>query len=560
MSQTKYKVTIEVDKLKKPHNFEFGRINILLGANGTGKSAVLNKIKSSPHFFSDRTDIAFIEGGRTLSIPATLAMDRNNLGFSTLHQAENQHKSKRLGKLSERIKDALFALDRKGDLEYRNHSEAVELWEGNGSKDKCPKRNETPLSELCRIFKGVFPEIELKFDPQSKGITCSKNGSPPYAPDGLSDGEKQVFCMIADLLLISHGNPLIIVDEPELNLHPSLAIDLWHLIEGALDKGVFIYATHSVGFALRKDIDSLYVLPRTGSEAIPVTDIALIDREELKAYLGAIPSILANPKVLAVEGDKSSLDAAVYRWIVGDDSIAVEAVGACNNVVSAIKRDGIWKTIGESQTLIGIIDRDFKSDSCIAKLGIPNIHVLPFHEIESVLAIPSLVNIVATKLSLVASPLSEEEIKLAIIEQWKEKAPKVASRRCFENLKLNISPSLSKKELAELSDDQEKFADELANACGEELKKAASALGGESVRKAVNLAFNECQAATDSNDLSAILKLMPGKDLIGCILEFTGCSDPDSLVRAITKHVKPTEIPELQDLRSSLRKSFGIAD
>ena len=55
------------------------------------------------------------------------------------------------------------------------------------------------------------------------------------------------------------------VDEPELNLHPELAERLWTLLESEYDDKRFLYATHSIQFALRPNVEALYVLSQDPS-------------------------------------------------------------------------------------------------------------------------------------------------------------------------------------------------------------------------------------------------------------------------------------------------------
>lgn len=55
---------------------EFGRITVLLGSNGTGKSRALKQIRSLTSSFGETNRPAvYIEGGRVITLPSALAYD-----------------------------------------------------------------------------------------------------------------------------------------------------------------------------------------------------------------------------------------------------------------------------------------------------------------------------------------------------------------------------------------------------------------------------------------------------------------------------------------------------
>ena len=96
-------------------SFTFERVNILLGANGTGKSKTLKELKESAgNFFPDRS-VIYVEGGRTIKLVNTLELNRNNFqNYNTLERAKTTYTQKRKNTLSERVIDALMLLDREG--------------------------------------------------------------------------------------------------------------------------------------------------------------------------------------------------------------------------------------------------------------------------------------------------------------------------------------------------------------------------------------------------------------------------------------------------------------
>ena len=70
-------VTPTTHGLGMPHiKTEFGRITVLLGANGTGKSRALKAIRGmTASFGQENRPAVYIEGGRVITIPASLVSD-----------------------------------------------------------------------------------------------------------------------------------------------------------------------------------------------------------------------------------------------------------------------------------------------------------------------------------------------------------------------------------------------------------------------------------------------------------------------------------------------------
>jgi ABC-type Mn2+/Zn2+ transport system ATPase subunit len=113
------------------------------------------------------------------------------------------------------------------------------------------------MTELFESFAEVFPGITLSLE--KGGIQCKQNGQT-YDVGQLSDGEKQVFLLLADALFVSSDGAMFLVDEPELQLHPRLADTLWTSVERRRPTSKFVYATHSLSFAMRPSVDTRIVL------------------------------------------------------------------------------------------------------------------------------------------------------------------------------------------------------------------------------------------------------------------------------------------------------------
>jgi hypothetical protein len=128
-------------------NATFGRINVLLGANGTGKSRALNFIRFIPETFQCPGPAVYIEGGRVIPIPRMIGYNNDTFNqFGTLERAKATFVSRRLQSLSQRISDPFYLLDRKEADAKILHSEEVTKWQANGQQGSCPLLGESPLA------------------------------------------------------------------------------------------------------------------------------------------------------------------------------------------------------------------------------------------------------------------------------------------------------------------------------------------------------------------------------------------------------------------------------
>ncbi len=226
-----------------------GRITVLLGANGTGKSGILRHLRGPLPGPKEQREIVLRQApvlwpGEDVSTSRAGASSRRWLGDPIL-QCSNAHPS--LGKPSHpRRRSNMRAhsliscksgsnwcftfLAAQADPHKREYFDAIRQWEVAGRNGQQPAREDTLMDRVFDRFHQVFPDIVLSCDSKSFEVLCRK-GSETYRVADLSDGEKQVLAMLADLTSCAPSDAAFIVDEPELNLHPLLACRVWDVIE-----------------------------------------------------------------------------------------------------------------------------------------------------------------------------------------------------------------------------------------------------------------------------------------------------------------------------------------
>lgn len=535
--------------------FTFKRVNILLGANGTGKSKTLQELRDRANEFYPGKTIVYVEGGRSIALTDTLEVNRQNFEtYKTLEKTENAHKKKRTTTLSSRVFDALMLLDRKGQEIKDKHSDKVDEWQKNGQQGQPPVREEPPLNKLFKLFSEIFPTITLNLNSQSKKITCKKNSSSPYSPILLSDGEKQVLSILADIAILAEPKSLILVDEPELNLNPSLASRVWETIENDLPECVFTYATHDVGFSMRTNVEKVFVLSNQNENVSEIQNIGQIGTNDLRALLGSIPAILSTNSALITEGKPDSFDSIFYRWILNTAAVEIVPMGGGSDVVAVSNRTGVWQAIAPTVSLKGIIDSDFKSDETLTSLSSSSTVVLKFHEAESYICLPSIVKAISEKMGLVATIPSIDEIELIIKGELEANILQIVARRVFDRTTIKLSVSIQKNVLSNIQNEQE-LEQKLIEESKSQSDYASEHLGEDKIKGFLAEELERCKKAISDNDIRAMLKLIPGKSLISKIYGLTGARNISDYARACAKHITVDEVEDLKKLRESLNSA-----
>lgn len=533
------------------HEFSFERVNVILGANGVGKSKFLTELKDAVGALTGGAKAVYIEGGRTIIIKDILQLDHSNVGqFERYDSGIAHYESKRAVSLASRVFDALVMLEKRDVRIKSRHSDAVEDWVEHGSNGACPTRKQPPLEHLFELFNEIFPQITLNYDSEARRLSALKNGQS-YGPSALSDGEKQVFSILADLIELEEAHKLIIADEPELNLHPELAERLWTLLENEFPDKTFIYATHSINFALRGNVERVYVLSSDSSNIAQFTGLDSLPRNEVTAFLGGLPGILSANRVLVTEGHEKSFDAIFYRWLLNDNKIEIYPGGGCTDVISIVSKSGLWGKISTKISLVGVVDSDFRATTYLSTLNADDIHVLPLHEAESYLCLPNVLCAIAGRIGSQETSLQAEEVVSVAMDLLARDKLVIAARRLFARSKITLAVSLERKLVAE-SLTRDSLIEEIKRAAGLELVKASNAIAPAQLEADFNSELSEIEGVITSRDISKALRLLPAKELIGRLSPRTGCKNGTDLMRSLGRNFKPSEFSELSALASMI--------
>jgi len=168
-------------------------------------------------------------------------------------------------------------------------------------------RNLLPAESIklaCEEINSLFKELEmeswiigLKKDGSRMPIFQNKLGKT-FDITGLSSGEMQLFFRIISLKMMDINNSIILVDEPEISLHPSWQQRILKVYENIGENNQVIAATHSPHVISSVPKESLKLL------VVEPPGIYVVDHRDLRNSYGAsIKRVLKDIMLLKSDRD-----------------------------------------------------------------------------------------------------------------------------------------------------------------------------------------------------------------------------------------------------------------
>lgn len=251
----------------------------------------------------------------------------------------------------------------------------------------CGPAEHTKFEKLSEIWSRLLLHRELVVDGDDINVRIP-GAEATYTASEMSDGERAVFYLIGQTLAASNDSVLII-DEPELHLHPSIMTALWDELASARQDCAFVFITHNLEFASSQPgakfvIREFDPAPTWTLEAIP--EHTGFNEEFATLILGS------RHPVLFVEGASSSLDRIIFRCAYPDHLVLpLGSCGAVIHAVSTMRNNPALTRV----TCHGIVDRDHRSPDEVQHLCGLGVEVLPVAEIENIVLLPEVSRAIA---------------------------------------------------------------------------------------------------------------------------------------------------------------------
>lgn len=414
---------------------------IIIGANGSGKSRLGAWLEQR-----NLAEYHRLAGQRILNFSEDIPLRSENVAQNNLWYGQNEAAHKEYGRWEHKhftttvLRDSdaalslLFAKKASQDREYVTLCKKAEQ-EGLEK----PNTTEDVIEKLIHIWNSIFPHRQIVLEDNKINVIMS-DGDALYSGTEMSDGEKACLYLMAQCLAIPE-NKNIIIDEPELHLHPSIMNKLWSELEKARPDCLFIYITHDTNFAANhKTSHKIWVKSFDGK------NWEFEDIKDSKLPQQLLLDILGNrKKVLFVEGESNSLDTAIYSEFYPE--YYVVPCDSCATVIQDVKSMCNEPQLNHIKCF-GIIDRDFRTDGEIAKLAGDNIFTLGVAEVENLFCTEEILRTINKHLN---KP-NEEAITGAlkyIQEQFIAKKEEQIENAALTELKHQIKMSKNKNQIEE---------------------------------------------------------------------------------------------------------------
>jgi ABC-type cobalamin/Fe3+-siderophores transport system ATPase subunit len=371
-------------------SLESGQTIVMVGANGSGKTRLATAIETSLGLKGHRVAAHRALGLNTEvpKISESTALAGLRTGWADARAGLNHREGHRWSSKKETsllndydfLLQALFA--EQANTALRTHTEVRD----GTLRGEAPATN---LEQLKRIWESLLPNRTLVLSADT--IQVKLADGTQYSAGDMSDGERTIFYMLGQALVATNDS-LLIVDEPELHVHPSIMDKLWDAIQAARPDCGFVFITHDLSFAAARPGQKFAVreyqhtpTPQWAIEPVPAD--TGFDEELVTLILGS------RKPVLFVEGTGTSLDIALYRACFPEWTVIPR--GSCEEVIHSV----VTMRRNQSMTRVtcaGLVDADDYSHDERAFLNDAGIAVLSVSEIENMILLPGVGRAIAS--------------------------------------------------------------------------------------------------------------------------------------------------------------------
>lgn len=511
---------------------------IIIGANGSGKTHLGVWIEKSDfdrtHRISAQRSLKFGEYINQKSYEqSTNELLYGASGRDTDHDRKYKWDGSKYNYFISMQEDYEIVLSAVWALQNKQQSEYIlecKKQERNGSL-----HNPVPqmvLERLYDIWHAIFPHRDICIDDgKVVGIMQKDNENVIYSGYEMSDGERVALYLICQALCVPE-NKIIIIDEPEIHLHPSIMNKLWKTLEKERTDCLFIYITHDTQFASNHiRSDKIWVKSFDGQ----LWDYEFVENSELPEQL--LLTIMGNRKpVLFVEGTNNSYDVQLYQFLYPDYYII--PCGSCSTVITNTKAMNNNPQL-HNLKCYGLIDRDYRSDFEIEKYKEQNIFTINVAEVENLFLVQEIVEIIAIHMGKNPNDVFAKVKEYIIQTRFKNQIDHQICNSIVAEIKYKLST-------ADLNQKTDK------GIIGE-LDNLFNSINFDEIKNEKSIIF---QKALADEDYSSILELFNEKNISNSVGRFFGIENSEycKLVIALLHSEKS------QEIKNSLLKYMPVLE
>ena len=442
-----------------PISLEAGDRLFMVGANGCGKSALIQQLVSSNPNGTIRRISAhrqtWFESGSIDLTPRS----RKEFDEQSIH-IESQYEALWMDQYAQQKQSAIFF-----DLVAKDNAEARSLRSLLRQVD--PQNPDRGFNDAVKAARGLVPIFEQLNELLALGtltvllenfegeeiLARHGNDGASFSIAQMSDGERSAALIASTVLTVKPGTVLLI-DEPELHLHRAIIEPFLSALFKQRTDCAFVVSTHEIALPMAHPAARVLMVRScewNGNTAI-TWDVEVLEPdaglpEDLKR------SILGTRRrIVFVEGTSGSLDLPLYTALFPD--ISVVSTGSCVDVERAVT--GLRESLNYHHVeAYGLIDRDDRTDAAVMRLAEKHVFALDVYSVEALYYCSAAIAAVAHRQAETLESDADAMIEAATQKAFDELhqnglAARMAERRCEQRLRERVlSEFQSQKSLIE---------------------------------------------------------------------------------------------------------------
>ena len=353
----------------------------LVGANGSGKSALIQHITAKrPGNYIERIPAHRQTWFHSDSVDIT-ASDRLAYATNDFHQEMEDQARWTDVYAQQRLSAILFDLVDLENLRARTVTRYFDSGDFDSAK-KTSDASESLFDQINELLRIATLAVSLEYSERERILARHQNASGPYGISQMSDGERSAVSIAAKVLTVVPGT-ILLLDEPERHLHPSISKPFLSALFQCRNDCAFVVSTNDIALpATHPEAHVLMVRScRWQGSKADSWDVDLLEPntdlpEDLKrAVLGS------RRRILFVEGDSSgSLDLPFYSALY--PGISILPRGSCAEVLKAVSGLRGSEDLHHVEAF-GLIDRDNRSNEAVKKLAEGFVFALDVYSVEA---------------------------------------------------------------------------------------------------------------------------------------------------------------------------------
>ena len=442
-----------------PIPLKFGEQIFVVGANGSGKSALLQNLSSSQ---ANKPHIRWITAHRQLWL------DSGNITLTPHNRRE--------------IDENLRSYDAEPNARWRDHysgqKQAAVLFDlvanendrarliahhiDNRSPEEALRvssESAAPFAQVNELLALGTLTVSIENSKGEEILAQHGNGGGKFSIEKMSDGERSAVIMAAEVLT-AKPSTVFLIDEPERHLHRAIIMPFLSALFKQREDCAFVVSTHEITLPI-DSVDARVLVVRSctwNGDTARAWDVEVLEPntelpEELKlAILGA------RERILFVEGTSNSLDLPLYNALF--PGLSVVPKGSCIDVERAVS--GLRGSCDLHHVeAFGLIDRDGLSEEKTRELADKGVFALGVCSVEALYycsdAIASVARRQAESLGFNADEMIESaKTKARSVLNQNDLAERMAAKRSLRQLQnrmLSRLPSWEKLVTADTDSD-----------------------------------------------------------------------------------------------------------